>query len=66
MSEIIAAIATGRQPCAIGVLRLSGDGCAETAGRIFSCRSGKPLAQAPDKKLVWGTLRDLRGRELSF
>ncbi|MBR6119332.1 MAG: tRNA uridine-5-carboxymethylaminomethyl(34) synthesis GTPase MnmE [Oscillospiraceae bacterium] len=64
MSEIIAAIATGRQPCAIGVLRLSGEGCAETAGRIFSCRSGKPLAQAPDKKLVWGTLRDLRGREL--
>ena len=26
MSETIAAIATGQQPCAIGILRLSGDG----------------------------------------
>ena len=38
MSETIAAIATGQQPCAIGILRLSGDGvCAalDAAGTVY-------------------------------
>ena len=64
MSDIIAAIATGRQPCAIGILRLSGEGCAEAAGKVFVCKNGKPLSEAPDRALVLGTLYDLRGREL--
>ena len=64
MSDVIAAIATGRQPCAIGVLRLSGEGCAETAGKVFLCKNGKPLSEAPDKRLTPGTLYDLRGREI--
>ena len=64
MSDIIAAIATGRQPCAIGILRLSGEGCAEAAGKVFVCKNGKPLSEAPDRTLVLGTLYDLRGREL--
>ena len=64
MSDIIAAIATGKQPCAIGILRLSGEGCAEAAGKVFVCKNGKPLSEAPDRTLVLGTLYDLRGREL--
>ena len=64
MSELIAAIATGRQPCAIGVLRLSGEGCAETAGKVFVCANGAPLSEAPDRKLVLGTVCDAKGREL--
>ena len=64
MGEVIAAISTGRQPCAIGILRLSGEGCAQVAGKVFRCRSGKELAEAPDRKLVLGTLYDLRGREI--
>ena len=64
MSDIIAAIATGKQPCAIGILRLSGEGCAEAAGKVFVCKNGKPLSEAPDRALVLGTLYDLRGREL--
>ena len=64
MSDVIAAIATGRQPCAIGVLRLSGEGCAETAGKVFLCKNGKPISEAPDKRLTPGTLYDLRGREI--
>ncbi len=62
MSDVIAAIATGRQPTAIGVLRLSGEGCAEIAGKVFALRSGAPLSEAPDRRLMPGKLFDLRGR----
>ena len=64
MAELIAAISTGKQPCAIGILRLSGTGCAETAGAVFRCKNGKPLSEAPDRKLTLGTLYDARGREI--
>ncbi|MBR6377022.1 MAG: tRNA uridine-5-carboxymethylaminomethyl(34) synthesis GTPase MnmE [Oscillospiraceae bacterium] len=64
MADIIAAISTGSQPCAIGILRLSGEGCAETAGAVFRCKNGKPLSDAPDRKLVLGTLYDIQGREI--
>lgn len=62
MSDVIAAIATGKSPCAIGILRLSGDGCAEVAGRVFALRCGKPLAQALNRRLYLGTLHDRHGR----
>ncbi len=64
MSDVIAAISTGKQPCAIGVLRLSGEGCAVVAGRVFTLKCGKPLDEAPDRKLMLGTLWDVKGREL--
>ena len=62
IADVIAAIATGKAPCAIGILRLSGDGCAEVAGRVFTCKSGQPLCDAPNRRLVLGTLHDERGR----
>ena len=62
MTDVIAAVSTGTQVCAIGILRLSGPGCAEIAGRVFTCKSGRPLAEAPVRKLVLGTLRDKQGR----
>lgn len=62
MSDVIAAIATGHQRCAIGILRLSGAGCADVAGRVFHLDSGKPLAEAPNRKLCIGTLFDRSGR----
>lgn len=62
MNDVIAAVATGKMPCAIGILRLSGAGCAEVAGRVFTLQSGLPLPQAPNRKLVMGTLRDREGR----
>lgn len=62
MSDIIAAIATGAQPCAIGILRLSGGGCAAVAGRVFRLQSGVPLEEAPNRKLCIGTLYDRKGR----
>ena len=62
MEDIIAAIATGKVPCAIGILRLSGSGCAALAGTLFTPDNGKPLTEAPNRKLILGTLHDRKGR----
>ena len=61
MSDVIAAVSTGRQICAIGIIRLSGDGCIEIAQKVFTAL-GLPLTQVPSRKLVMGTLHDVRGR----
>jgi len=62
MNDIIAAIATGKMPSAIGILRLSGAGCAEVAQKVFTPNNGKSLSQAPNRKLILGTLHDRHGR----
>lgn len=64
MSDIIAAIATGKAPCAIGILRLSGSGCSELAEKVFTPDCGKRLSDLPNRKLFLGTLRDEKGRIL--
>lgn len=61
MSNIIAAISTGRMVCAIGIIRMSGDGCIAVAEKVFS-PSGLPLSKAPNRKLVMGSLHDSKGR----
>ena len=61
MSDVIAAVSTGRQVCAIGIIRLSGDGCIAVAERIFTPLN-KPLHEAANRKLVMGSLHDARGR----
>ena len=62
MSHVIAAVSTGNQISAIGIVRLTGDGCAQIAGNVFACSSGFPLWEAPNRKMVLGTLRDKQGR----
>ncbi len=62
MSYPIAAVSTGSNLSAIGILRLSGEGCGMVAGRAFTLHSGMPLTEAPNRKLVLGTLHDARGR----
>ncbi len=62
MSHVIAAVSTGNQVSAIGIIRLSGDGCAEVAESVFTLSSGIPLSQAPNRKLMLGTLRDKEHR----
>lgn len=64
MSHTIAAISTGMTVSAIGIVRMTGDECIAIASRIFTPKSGDPLAQAPDKKLVLGTLQDKYGRTI--
>ena len=62
MSDVIAAVSTGTQISAIGILRLTGDGCAQVAGKVFTLNNGVPLWEAPDRKLMLGTLRDKEDR----
>ena len=64
MSHVIAAVSTGNQISAIGILRLTGDGCAQIAGSVFTCKNGLPLCDAPNRKLVLGTLQDKQGRTI--
>lgn len=62
MRDVIAAVATGKAPCAIGILRLSGEGCAQVADRVFSLDCGRKLTEAPSRKLLLGKLYDRQGR----
>ena len=62
MSDVIAAVSTGNQVSAIGIIRLTGDGCAAVAGKVFTLNNKKPLADAPDKRLCLGQLHDKQGR----
>jgi tRNA modification GTPase len=62
MSYTIAAISTGLSVSAIGILRLTGDDCANIAGSVFTLNSGISLKDAPNRKLMLGTLKDKEGR----
>lgn len=62
MSHTIAAVSTGNQVSAIGILRLSGDDCIAVADRVFTANNLHPLTEAADRKLVLGSLRDKQGR----
>ena len=61
MSDLIAAISTAPVPAAIGILRLSGPGAVEAVDRVFRAARGGPMAAAPDRKRVYGTLLDGQG-----
>ncbi len=60
--DVIAAIATGIQPSAIGIVRLSGDGCAQVAGQVCRMRNGAALSEAPNRKQCLAALLDRQGR----
>ena len=62
MSHTIAAVSTGNVISAIGIIRLTGDESAAIGGQVFTCISGKPLSEAPNRKLILGELHDKEGR----
>ena len=62
MRDVIAAVATGKIPCAIGILRLSGQGCSEVADRVFVPDCGKPIAHLKPRMLYLGKVYDRFGR----
>lgn len=66
MSDLIAAVATARGSAAIGILRLSGSGAIEAAGRVFRPASGRPLSSCPSRTLVYGSLHDAQGRVIDW
>lgn len=63
MSDIIAAVATGWQVSAIGIIRMSGPGCIELAGKVFKPTYGT-YDQIKDRNLVIGHLSDKENRLL--
>lgn len=66
MSDTIAAVSTGMQVSAIGILRLSGDKAINIVDKLFIPRSGKKMSESEDRKLVFGSLCDLDGQALDI
>ncbi len=64
MSHVIAAVSTGNQVSAIGIIRLSGPDCGVIAGNVFKSKNGKPLQEQENRKLVLGDLLDAQGRTI--
>ena len=66
MSDTIAAIATGSQVAAIGIIRLSGDEAINIANRLFKPQSGREMLKYEDRKLVYGRLENMDGEQLDL
>ena len=62
MSHTIAAVSTGNQVSAIGIIRMTGDDCIAVADTVFTLNNKKSLADIPDRKLMLGQLHDKQGR----
>ncbi len=64
MADTIAAIATGTQVSAIGIIRLSGDETFQVIDRLFFPYSGKKMSESANRRLIFGELRDRAGELL--
>ena len=62
MSHTIAAVSTGSQVSAIGIIRLSGESCVAVADKVFTLNNQKSLLDTSDRRLYLGTLHDKQGR----
>ncbi len=62
MHDVIAAVSTGLSVSAIGIIRLTGNGCADIADKVFTLQNGSALQDSPNRKLMLGTLQDKQGR----
>ena len=60
--DIIAAIATGGNPTAIGIVRVSGEGCFALCEKMFRAVNGRPFADQETRKMVYGEMLDSQGR----
>ena len=61
MADTIAAIATGAQVAAIGIIRISGPEALPIVDRLFRPASGRLMSEYEYRKLVYGRLTDLSG-----
>ena len=64
MSDTIAAIATGAQVSAIGIIRLSGSRCFDIIDKLFFPLSGRKMSESENRRLIYGQLRDRAGELL--
>ena len=60
--DIIAAIATGGNPTAIGIVRVSGQGCFVLCDKVFRALNGKAFSAQEPRKMVYGDMLDAEGR----
>lgn len=60
--DTIAAIATGNQRTAIGIVRISGNAALAVLDRIFSPAIGKPMSSQPARSMVYGAALDTQGQ----
>ena len=64
MSHTIAAVSTGHQVSAIGIIRMTGDDCIAVADKVFTLNNKKSLSEIPDRKLMLGDIHDKQGRAI--
>lgn len=62
MSDMIAAVGTGWVRSGIGILRISGNGCIETAEKLFAAKNGRPLSAQKPRTMILGELFDAQNR----
>ena len=62
--EPFAAISTGNALSAIGILRISGEGCFDLCDRVFRPRNGRPFSRQNPREMVLGSLLDREGRTI--
>ena len=62
MSHTITAVSTGLSVSAIGIIRMTGDDCAQIGSKVFTANNEKALSDAPNRQLILGTLKDKDGR----
>ena len=60
--DCIAAVSTGANPTAIGIVRLSGEGAFALCDRVFRPVNGRPFAAQEPRKMVFGEMLDHEGR----
>ena len=60
--DIIAAISTGQAATAIGIVRVSGEGCFALCDQVFQARNGKPFSTQEPRKMTYGDILDSTGR----
>ena len=60
--DIIAAISTGTAATAIGIVRVSGEGCFPLCDRVFRAINRKAFSQQESRRMVMGEMMDAEGR----
>ena len=60
--DIIAAISTGSTATAIGIVRVSGEGCFALCDKVFRALNGKAFSENSARKMIYGDMLDAAGR----
>ena len=62
--DAIAAVSTGHTLSAVGILRISGEGCFPICDRVFRPLNGRPFSDQPPREMVLGRLSDREGKAI--